>query len=184
MMMARRNLLLVIGVAFLATLAAGCGYTTRSAVNLAFKTIYVEQFKNKIDYSSEYSEARNLQTYFPLMETKISAAVVDRYLFDGNVKVVKEEQADAVLKGELLNYVRDVLRYDDNNNPLEYRINLVVKLVLWDKKQDQKLWEEPSFVGDTTYFATGSAAKSEATAINDAVTDLARRIVERTVEQW
>jgi len=41
-----------------------------------------------------------------------------------------------------------------------------------------------SFTGNTSYFTTGTQAKSEATAVNDALTDLARRIVERTVEQW
>lgn len=183
-MMVKKNLFLVFGMTLLIAPITGCGYTTHSAVNLSFRTVYVEPFQNKIDYSSEYSEQRNIQTYFPLMETKITAAVVDRFLFDGNCKVVKEENADVVLKGELLDYIRDVLRYDDNNNPLEYRISLAVKLTLWDKKENKKLWEEPRFVGDTTYFATGSTAKSESTAVSDAVTDLARRIVERTVEQW
>lgn len=171
-------------LALLAAPIAGCGYTTHSAVNLSYRTIYVEPFINKIDYSSEFSEQRNIQTYFPLMETKITTAVVDRFLFDGNCKVVKEENADVVLKGELLDYIRDVLRYDDNNNPLEYRISIVVKLTLWDNKENKLLWEESRFVGDTTYFASGSLAKSESTAVSDAITDLARRLVERTVEQW
>lgn len=175
---------LLIGVALLLPVAvSGCGYTTRSAIT-SFRTIYVEPFKNKISYASEFSEQRNIRDYFPLLEVKITTATVDRYLFDGNLKVVKEENADVVLRGELLDYVRDVLRYDDNNNPLEYRINLVVNLSLWDNKENKLLWQESHFVGDTTYFTSGSLAKSESTAVNDAVTDLARRIVEYTVEQW
>lgn len=163
---------------------AGCGYTTRSAIHSSFKTIYVEQFKNNIDYASEFSEARNIRTYFPLLESKITQAVVDRYLFDGNVKIVKEDAADVVLKGALVDYTRDALRYDDNNNVQEYRVNLMVSMKLWNKKEDKLIWEEPRFVGWSTYFTSGSQAKSEQAAINDALSDLAQRIVERTVEQW
>ncbi|MFZ5800337.1 MAG: LPS assembly lipoprotein LptE [Candidatus Omnitrophota bacterium] len=164
-------------------LLSGCGYTTRSAIT-TYRTIYVEPFKNKITYTDEYAEQRKVLDYFPLLEVKITTATVDRYLFDGNLKVVKEENADVVLKGELLGYDREVLRYDDNNNPLEYRINLVVSLSLWDRKENKLLWQESRFIGDTSYFTSGSLAKSETAAVNDAVTDLARRIVERTVEQW
>ena len=45
-------------------------------------------------------------------------------------------------------------------------------------------WTESNFVGETTYFTSGSLAKSENVAIQDALTDLARRIVERTIEDW
>jgi hypothetical protein len=174
---------LAIFLAVFSLIIAGCGYTTRSGI-VSFRTIYVEPFKNNINYTSEFNEANRLKSYFPLLEVKITNEVVNRFLFDGSLKVVKEDNADVILKGELLDYIRDVLRYDDNNNPLEYRISLVVKLILRDAKDNKQLWEETRFVGDTTYFASGSTSKSEATAINDAVVDLARRIVERTVEVW
>ncbi|MDP3142582.1 MAG: LptE family protein, partial [Candidatus Omnitrophota bacterium] len=174
---------LAIFLAVLSFAIVGCGYTTRSGI-VSFRTIYVEPFKNDINYTSETNEANRIKSYFPLLEVKITNEVVNRYLFDGSLKVVKEENADVILKGELLDYVRDVLRYDDNNNPLEYRVSLAVKLILRDAKDNKQLWEETRFVGDTTYFVSGSTSKSEATAINDAVVDLARRIVERTVEVW
>lgn len=169
---------------FLLVTLLGCGYATRSAAHSITKTIYVEPFKNEINYTSEFSEARNIRSYFPLLESKITQSVVDRFLFDGNMKVVKEGVADIILKGSLIDYTRDALRYDDNDNVQEYRANLAVKLKLWDNKEDKLIWEESRFIGQATYFTTGSQAKSEASAINDALTDLARRVVERTVEQW
>ena len=53
-----------------------------------------------------------------------------------------------------------------------------------DAKEKKLVWQEDRFTGDTTYFTTGSQAKTENAAIVDALSDLARRIVERTVEQW
>jgi hypothetical protein len=59
-----------------------------------------------------------------------------------------------------------------------------VNIGLWDNRENKLIWEENSFVGDTTYFTRGNLAKSEDLAISDAIKDLARRIVERAVEQW
>ncbi len=43
---------------------------------------------------------------------------------------------------------------------------------------------EPSFSGEATYFTVGAQAKSESAALEDALTDLARRVVERVIENW
>ncbi len=179
-----KNYTLLVAGCWLLVALTGCGYSTRSAIKSSIRTIYVEPFKNNIDYTSEFSEARNVRTYFPLLESKITQVVVDRFLFDGNVKVVKKEAADVVLKGALIDYTRDALRYDDNNNVQEYRVNLAVSMSLRNEKEDKLIWDEPRFVGEAAYFTSGSQAKSESSAINDALIDLARRIVERTVEQW
>ncbi len=158
----------------------GCGYSTRSLLPGHIKTIYVAPFKNNVVYTTESS--RNL--YFPLLEVNVRNATVDRFLFDGHLKVEDGETADIILKGSLLNYQRDALRYTDSNDVLEYRLQIFVSLELLDSKTGEVIWQEPNFVGETTYFPTGALAKTEAQALQDALTDLARRIVERTVEDW
>ncbi len=174
---------LITQIIILATLS-GCGYSTHSAAKLSFRTIYVEPFKNNINYTSEFSEARNIRTYFPLLETKITQAIIDRFLFDGNLKIASKQDAAVVLKGALIDYTRDPLRYDDNNNVLEYRVNLVISMSLYDTREDKLVWEESRFIGNAPYFTSGSQAGSESSAVNDALEDLGRRVVERTVEQW
>jgi hypothetical protein len=144
------------------------------------KTIHIAPFKNKITYTNE----KTPETYIPLLEVKIRNATADRFLFDGNLKVEQSEQADLILRGELLNYQRDALRYTDNQDVQEYRISIVVSLKMWDQNSNELFWEEPSFVGDTTYFVSGPSAKAETVALEDAINDLARRIVERTIEDW
>lgn len=166
---------------------AGCGYTTRSLIAGKFKTIYVEPFVNKVDISQEAYSANKYRIYRPMLETDITRSVISKFLWDGNLKPAAEETADLILKGELVEFRRDPLRYDNNDEVTEYRINLVVNISLWDKKENKLVWKEDNFTGDTTYFtpfATGTQAKSEDTAMNDALKDLARRIVERAVEQW
>ena len=55
---------------------------------------------------------------------------------------------------------------------------------LTNNKTGVVMWKEKGFAGETTYRTSGSLAKSDDAAVNDAIDDLARRIVERTVEAW
>jgi hypothetical protein len=163
---------------------SGCGYTTRSLIVDKYRTIYIQPFVNKVDISNEGYQGNKYRIYRPTLETDITQSVVNKYLFDGNLRPISNEEADLVLKGELVEFRRDPLRYDDNDTVTEYRLNIVVNLSLLDKKENKILWKEDNFTGDTTYFTTGSNAKTEGVAVSDALSDLSRRIVERTVEQW
>ncbi len=163
---------------------AGCGYTARSLIAGKYKTIHVAPFLNKVDLSVESDSNNKYKVYRPMLETEVTRAVINKFLYDGNVKPVAEDIADLTLKGELVEFRRDVLRYTTNDEVEEYRVNIVVNLVLWDKKNDKLVWEEKSFIGNASYFVSGPQAKSEDLAVQEAVKDLARRIVERVVEQW
>lgn len=162
----------------------GCGYTTRSMVGSKYRTIYITPFVNMVNITSEGNAANKYKLYRPTIETDITRYVNNKYLFDGNLKPIKEESADLILKGEVVEFRKDPLRYDNNDIVSEYRINLVVNISLWDRLENKQLWRENNFTGDTTYFTSGSQAKSEDVAVVDALNDLSRRIVERTVEQW
>jgi len=182
----KKSILLVTSYSLLVTIM-GCGYTTRSMISNKFHTIYITPFVNKIDITKETDAGYKYRIYRPMLETDITKRVTNKYLFDGNLRPVKTESADLILKGELVEFRRDPLRYTDNDEVEEYRINIVVNLSLWDKKENQLVWQENNFTGDYTYFTsftTSGTPKSEDVAVNEALDDLARRIVERTVEQW
>jgi hypothetical protein len=168
---------------------SGCGYTTRSMLSGKYRTIYITPFLNKVDITQEAYSASRYRIYRPLLETDITRRVINRYLFDGNLKPAKEELADLVLKGELVEYRKDPLSYTaDNTDVTEYRINIYVNLSLWDRKENKLVWEENRFNGNATFFtsfASGNVIQiTENAAVNKAIEDLSRRIVERTVEQW
>jgi hypothetical protein len=155
-----------------------------------YSTIYIAPFLNKVDITQESFSANKYRIYRPMLETDITKKVINRYLFDGNLKPAKEGLADLVLKGELIEYRKDPLSYTANTeNVTEYRINIYVNLSLWDAKENKLLWQENNYNGNYSYFTadntnSSSVKVSEATAVNNAIEDLARRIVERTVEQW
>jgi hypothetical protein len=175
----------------LTAVLAGCGYTTRSMVSTKYKSIYIAPFLNKVDITQEVYSANKYRIYRPMLETDITKKVINQYLFDGNLKPVKEALADLVLKGELMEYRKDPLSYTPNNEDVtEYRVNIYVNLSLWDPKDKSLVWEEKNFNGNYSYFTSFAPTNvsmgrtSEDAAVTKAVEDLARRIVERTVEQW
>jgi hypothetical protein len=163
---------------------AGCGYTTRSLLPSNYKTIHVDNFKNAVAITAEQSNVRMYRGYRPGMEIDLTKAVIDKFLEDGNLKISQDTDCDLILSGDLVDFKRDALRYDANDNVEEYRIKMIVDISLDDSKSGKNVWVEKGFTGETTYRTSGSLTKTEASAIKDAIADLARRIVERTVEAW
>jgi len=159
---------------------AGCGYTTGSLLPSNYKKIAIEPFVNKI----AFVDANNRGLYVPLLESNVRTAIIDRFLFDGNLRIADPDKADLILSGALISLDQDDLRQDVNQNVQEYRIRVTVSLVLRDAVTHKIVWKEPSFTGETTYFLTGTQATSQSAAIDAALLDLATRVVERTIENW
>jgi len=163
---------------------SGCGYTTRSTLPSNIKTIYVDNFVNKINVAAEQTNERMYRGYRPGMEVEVTNAIRDRFIFDGNLKIAPEESANLILKGELIDFRREPLRYDNDDNIEEYRVKLIVNMEVLNADTGEVRWQEKGFSGETSYRTSGSLVKTESTAVRDATEDLARRIVERTVEEW
>lgn len=176
-----QTILMIFSVFFL---LYGCGYTTHSVMPEGEPTLYVANFENKIDVTEETSDRNVYYAYKPGMEIDITREVIDRFIFDGNYRVTDRKAAHFLLKGELIRFERQPLRYDTNENITEYRVNVVVNLELIDQKKQEIVWTEQNFAGESTYRTSGQFSKSESAAIQEAIKDLARRVVERTVENW
>jgi hypothetical protein len=173
---------ILIATIALSCLAAGCGYTTGSLLPSHIKAIHIEPFRNRVNYATE--GRRTL--YVPLLEVRVRNAVVDRFLFDGNLKVVDENRANVILTGEIVDYQRGGLRFNQEDDRIveEFRVQIFANLSLWDVKKEEVIWSQTNMAGEATFFTTGPQARSEAEAIEEAITDLARRTVERTIEDW
>ncbi len=165
-------------------LVSGCGYTTASLLPTELDSIHVDNFANKIDPSKEVSNRRASYSYRPGLEIDITRAVIDRFIFDRHLEIKKEKTATLLLKGELTDFRQSPLSYGNGDSVEEFRIDLIVDVELYDVLKGEMLWVENGFMGQTTYTVVGPNAKTESAALKAAVKDLARRIVERTVEAW
>ena len=167
-------------------LPTGCGYTTRPGLASYLKTVYVKPFTNKIDLAQLTGTGTTdyFTTYRHRMEVDLTNAVINRFQFTGLLRPASANRADCRLEGDLVAFRRDALRYNASQQVEEWRLNVVVNVRFIDQRTNTLLWEEQNFTGDTTYFALGAKTESEASALDRATTDLARRIVERSVENW
>ncbi|MCX7927183.1 MAG: LPS assembly lipoprotein LptE [Candidatus Omnitrophica bacterium] len=163
---------------------SSCGYTSRSLIKERFNSIYIKEIKNAIEITEESDFSARYKVNWPKIENDIKRELIARFITDGTLKVSEEQTADVILEAEVIEFRRDPLRYSTNDEVEEYRLNIAVNLVLWDAKTQTQLWQEKHFTGDTTYFTRGPLAKTEDSAVNEAIKDLCRRIVERVVEQW
>ena len=164
--------------------AGGCGYTGASLLPPEQDSIHVENFANEIDPSQEISDKRANYSYRPGLETDITRAVIDDFIINRYLAVKGRDKAALLLKGELTSFRQYALSYDKNENVVEFRIELLVDMELYDNRKAKLIWSEKGFMGQTDYTITGPNAQTEAGALKAAVKDLARRIVERTVETW
>jgi len=158
---------------------AGCGYTTGSLLPSNYRTIAIQPFQNK---STNINDSSGV--YIPLLETNVRTAIIDRFLFDGHLRIAEADKANLVLSGDLIAFQQDDLRQDVNQNVQEYRARVIVSLTLTDGATGKVLWTEPSFAGEATYFTSGPQAQTQSQAVDTALTDLATRVVERTIENW
>jgi hypothetical protein len=164
---------------------AGCGgYSQKSLLPEDIKTIHVAPVKNAIDLSAEISDKDAFRVYRPGLEVDLTNAIINRFIFDGNLKVGLPDRADAVVEAKLVDYRRDALRYSENDDVQEYRLNAIVEVAVYRSRDKKMIWQESNLAGDATFFLSGPRAGSEDEAVTRLVEDVARRIVEKTIEIW
>ena len=161
----------------------GCGYGLGlGAFYLPYiKTIYVETFDNK--------------TYEANIEITISDDIRILFNENGTLKVVNSrEEADCLLQGEIIEYRRQPSRYSEEDEKIvdEYKLVLITNLKFTDLVKKRVLWTEQNFFGYAYYVVSGPRvatqthvyANSETEAFPLAAADLARNIIDRTIENW
>lgn len=163
---------------------SGCGYTTRTNLPEDIRSVYIAPVENAIDLSGESGPQDRYPIYRPGVELDLRAAIVNRFIFDGTLKPVAAEHADAVLRSKLIEYRRDPLRYSNSDDVEEYRVSMVLEVVFERAGGGKEVLWSQQVAGDTTFFLAGNRSVSEDDAQSRAVEDLARRVVEKTVELW
>lgn len=162
---------------FSSMLFGGCGYTNRAVLPNNIRTIAVPPFQNEIPTQDQFTHVAGL-------EVDITEAVIDRLLFDGNLKVTDLKKADARLVGSIISYHQEATRFNNLEGVSEYRLYVICKLTLIDQRTDTVIWNEPAFSGDTEYYIEGANVKPEREALDRALEDFAKNVVDRIVEDW
>ena len=162
---------------------SGCGYTTKSLLPEDIKSIHIPPTINGIDLTAEVSDKKPFRVYRPGLEVDVTNAIIDRFIFDGHLRVATQANADAQTEIRLVDYRRDPLRFNSNDDVQEYRLTVTVDMRVFRTRDNTTLWSA-RMGGDSTFFLSGPRAVSEDEATRQAVEDLARRVVDKTIELW
>jgi outer membrane lipopolysaccharide assembly protein LptE/RlpB len=167
---ARRRALL--GLA-LAALAAGCGYSLRGTLPPHLRTVAIPVFAN--------------QTAEPAVEGIITRAVVEAFSTNGRLRVVRREDADALLEGDVVGYDVSAIAFDPAANITQYRLTVTLNLRLRDLRRNAVVFEQAGVQDRADFRVTGAVAQTiarEETALREAAVAIARTVVSLAVERF
>lgn len=158
--------------AIAAAAVLSCGpYTFNPNVPGYIKSVAIPLFKNP-------------RTFKYGAERVLTDAVIDEFVADGTLDVAGEDVADSKLQVEIVNYKKEALSYDVQEVVKEYNLAIVVSVTFTDLINNQVLWQEPSMYESVSYYAIGPKAETEDEALDRLAEELARKIVNRTLQGW
>lgn len=141
------------------------------------QTIAVPTFKN--------------DTLEPRIEVALASAIIKQIQQDGTYRVVRENEADAILEGTLLEIRRRPARSVRGNvlQTREYTLELRVRYSVKNRATGAEI-EGRTITGSTSFFVSGSntvaadVTQDERQAMPIAAEDLATRLVSQISEGW
>ena len=159
----------------LTLLLNGCGYHligTGSTLPEHLKTIFLPVFTNN---SSQ-----------PEIHRELTSAIINAFITDGRVKVVRKGQADMVMKGNLSHYELKTVSFESNNFATGYIVVLGVDIEVIDQVKNepylkQNLRTEWNYTASADIVDTESARLA---ALEEAYRVLGNRLVSLLVNQF
>lgn len=151
----------------LASLVLGCGvYTFNPSGKSSIKSIAIVPFENQTD---RYE-----------LTDRLTEIIVDQFIEDGNLKVLPESSADAVLSGVLTRYLRVVNIYTETDEVTEYKVLMDFRITLTDPKTGKELWTEQMNQEGTFSAETETEEDGQARA----GARLVEAILDKTTKSW
>jgi len=160
-----------LALVLLVLLGGGCGYSMRGTLPAHIQAIAVPMFQNR--------------TSEPGVETVVTRAVVDAFSTSGRLRVVRPDQADAILEGEVIGYDVQSIAFDPRSRVRLYRLVVTMNLRLRDLRQNRLVFDQRGFRERADFRAVEAVAGTivrEDLAVREAAQDIARSIVSLTVD--
>ena len=162
-----------LGLVLLAVALAGCGYSFRGNLPDHIKTVAVPVFTNK--------------TSEPAVESLLTSAVVQAFASNGRLRVVRPEDADAILDGEVVGYSVQSIAFDNQANVRQYRLQVTMNLKLRDVRRNTVLFDQQGLREKADFQVLGAVSQTigaEEGAVRTAATEIGRSIVSLTVDRF
>ena len=111
------------------------------------------------------------------LELDVTQRVLHEFMSSSELGVTPNpEEADAVLHGEIYDYQRTPISWDQTNRIVQYKIRIMARIWFEDRTTKTIIWKNDDVDGVTTYSILASPPETEEPAIFKAADELARDI--------
>ncbi|MGQ3686140.1 MAG: LPS assembly lipoprotein LptE [Candidatus Loosdrechtia sp.] len=155
-------------VAALILPVAGCGYSSQSLLRSNVRSVYIPVFDNN--------------TFRRGYEFELTKAVRDQILMRTNLNIVKKDEADSVLLGNIISVYENVLIHDIRDNIVESLVEIEVDIRWMDRRTGRTIVEKRNIQGPAEFIVLRNETLTSASS--EAFVNVARRIVEAIQEDW
>ncbi len=151
--------------------AAGCGpYSTKGRTAGDIKKIAVPNFSN--------------ETSQPDIEIDITNNLRSGIIADNTLKVVPDDEADAVLEGTIAKYDAVPFTFDPNLQAEQYRLLITIRVSLFNPKDNTYIWKDKEIGAHSDYFLDPTTDRTYDRALEEVYKDLVEGILNATTQEW
>jgi hypothetical protein len=150
-----------------------CGYSLRGTLPSHIRTVAVPVFANR--------------TPEPAVENVITRALVEAFSTNGRLRVVRPEQADAILEGEITGYELASVAFDPAANVRQYRLLLTMNVRFRDLHANRVMFERTGFQERADFRVPAAVSETlvrEDAALRTAAVEIARAVVALALERF
>jgi len=149
-------------------LSMACGIYTFSPSALgSVKTLAIPLFENETTESG--------------IRERLTDQLAQAFVNDNTLKVVREQQADAVLRGTVVSYVQDPYSYTQAEVVNEYICRIGLNVEFTNRKTGKVIWEEK---GMTNFGIYSASTETQDDGKARAITKLVEDVLNKTVKGW
>ncbi|MEQ8766409.1 MAG: LPS assembly lipoprotein LptE [Planctomycetota bacterium] len=151
----------------------GCGYSSEMLVP-AGRTIAVPIFRFAMPRDNEPDEMDYVFRHEVVFD--LTRVVIDEILTRTEYNIAREDDADLILRGEVLEFEERVITKDELNRTLESQVRVLVRVRITRRRSDRVVKE--FYVGDNAEFVVGRGETVDS-ATSESLSDLAEKLVDR-----
>lgn len=157
-------------ILLLALLSTGesCRYDVRVPLPSHVASVYIAPFQNRTQQEG--------------LEGWVTDAVIQQFVTNGRIAVLpRREGADAEIAGEILEYRRIPISWDQTRQVVQYKVQILARVRFEDLVKGETLQDE-SVDGVTTYSLLSAPPETERDAIFRAADEFARDVITIVLE--
>lgn len=112
------------------------------------------------------------------LQQALTDSLIQGFVTNGAVRVLDEDRARLVLRGEIIDVREEPFTYDGGSE--QFQISIFLGISCYDTEDKKTIWEEKRMRGFGVFDATQDRQEARTLGLNDAIRMLVDDVVDRT----